>query len=67
MAEEAGEAVQKIRRYLGFARSAATAEEVAEEVADVVIATAVTASLLGIDLGHAIERKLDHIMARGGL
>ncbi len=66
VAEEAGEAVQKIRRYLGLARSTATEEEVAEELADVVISAAVTAGLMGIDIVEAVDTKLTRIIDRGG-
>ncbi len=66
VAEEAGEAVQKIRRYLGLARSSATEDEVAEELADVVISAAVTAGLMGIDITEAVDAKLTKIMDRGG-
>lgn len=66
MAEEVGEAIQQVRRQQGLARSSATAQDVAEELADVVIATAVTARLLNIDLSHAVDTKLSAIIARGG-
>jgi len=66
IAEEAGEAVQKIRRHLGLGRSEASIDEVAEELADVIISTAVTAALLGIDIDQAVDTKLDRIIDRGG-
>jgi NTP pyrophosphatase (non-canonical NTP hydrolase) len=67
MAEEMSEAVQEIRRHLGHARRPATLDQVAEEMADVVIATLVTADLLGIDMAAAINHKLATIEGRGGL
>ncbi len=66
MAEEMGEAVQQIRRHEGHARRPATCDEVGEEMADVIISTAVTAQLMGIDLGAHVRAKLDRIMERGG-
>lgn len=64
MAEEVGEAIQQIRRYLGHARRSATLEQVGEEMADVVISTAVTANLMGVDLAAHIDAKLDEVMER---
>ncbi|TDE12646.1 MazG-like family protein [Jiangella asiatica] len=64
MAEEMGEAIQQIRRHLGLARSAATLEQVGEEMADVVISTAVTARLMGLDLAAHIDAKLDVAVER---
>lgn len=58
LAEEAGEAVQQLRRHLGHARTAATGDDVGAELADVVITAAVLAQLLDIDLSRAIEAKL---------
>lgn len=64
MAEEMGEAIQQIRRYLGLARSTATLDQVGEEMADVVISTAVTARLMGVDLAAQVDAKLDVAMQR---
>ena len=67
LAEEVGEALKETRRYLGDARRASNLEMVAAEFADVVIATEVTAWLLGIDLDTAVRRKLSVIRDRGGV
>lgn len=66
LAEETGESVKEVRRYLGFARSTSTCGKVGEELADVIIAAAVTADMLNIDLDEAIARKLHVIEQRGG-
>jgi NTP pyrophosphatase (non-canonical NTP hydrolase) len=58
LAEEAGEAVQRLRRYLGRARRSATAADAGAELADIAIATAVLARLLNVDLAGHIEAKL---------
>lgn len=58
LAEEAGEAVQQLRRYLGRARRSATQTDVAEELADVAIVVGVLARLLAVDLGQHIDAKL---------
>lgn len=58
LAEEAGEAVQQVRRLLGHARKQATASDVAAELADVVISAAVLARLLDVDLERAVDAKL---------
>jgi NTP pyrophosphatase (non-canonical NTP hydrolase) len=59
LAEESGEAVQQLRRFLGAARSSATAEDVAAELADVAICVGVLARLLDVDLAQHVAAKLD--------
>lgn len=58
LAEEAGEAVQQTRRFMGRARRAASATDVAAELADVVISAAILARLLDVDLPEAVDAKL---------
>ncbi|MHB8961262.1 MAG: MazG nucleotide pyrophosphohydrolase domain-containing protein [Candidatus Limnocylindrales bacterium] len=58
LAEEAGEAVQQTRRFMGRARSTATAADVAAELADVLISAAILARLLDVDLEEAMDSKL---------
>jgi NTP pyrophosphatase (non-canonical NTP hydrolase) len=58
LAEEAGEAVQQVRRLMGHARQQATTLDVAAELADVVISAAILARLLDVDLDRAIDEKL---------
>jgi NTP pyrophosphatase (non-canonical NTP hydrolase) len=58
LAEETGEAVQQTRRFMGRARSTATAADVGAELADVVISAAILARHLDVDLGQAVEAKL---------
>ena len=67
MAEECGEAVAEVRRLLGHARYGTTVDKVSEELADVVIATLVTAKLLGVDMETSVARKLGDIEKRGGV
>jgi NTP pyrophosphatase (non-canonical NTP hydrolase) len=64
MAEEMGEAIQQIRRYLGHARRGTTLDQVGEEMADIIISTAVTARLMGIDLSAHVHAKLDTVVER---
>jgi NTP pyrophosphatase (non-canonical NTP hydrolase) len=66
LAEEAGEAVQAMRRFMGYARTAGSLGAVAEELADVVITAYVTADLYAIDLADAVSAKLVMIEERGG-
>lgn len=58
LAEETGEAIQKLRRYLGHARQRAAPDDVAAELADVVITAAVLARLLRTDLAQHVADKL---------
>jgi len=58
LAEEAGEAVQQLRRHLGHARRPATPSDVGAELADVVIVAAVLARLLDVDLAEHVDAKL---------
>jgi NTP pyrophosphatase (non-canonical NTP hydrolase) len=58
VAEEAGEAVQQLRRHLGHARRGATADDVGAELADIVISAALLAKLLGTDLAMHVNAKL---------
>jgi NTP pyrophosphatase (non-canonical NTP hydrolase) len=67
LAEECGEAIGNIRRYLGHARYTVTRDAVAEELADVIISAQVQARLHGIDLDAAVNEKLIGIENRGGL
>ena len=59
LAEETGEAVQQTRRFAGRAPSTATAADVVAELADVVISAAILARLLDVDLGEAVDAKLN--------
>ncbi|MGH3882889.1 MAG: hypothetical protein ACRDRC_05730 [Pseudonocardiaceae bacterium] len=65
IAEEAGETVGALRRYLGVARRTGTLDDVATELADVVITAYTTAHRLGIDLPAAIDTKTQIIFSRG--
>lgn len=67
VAEEAGEAIKEIRRYIGAARSGSNRQLVTGELADVIISTEVLAALMSIDLDKAVGDKLHEIEARGGL
>lgn len=67
LAEEAGEAVQQVRRYKGWARQPASRDDLREEFADVFITVAVLALLADVDLAEAVDRKLTKIQERGGL
>lgn len=58
LAEEAGEAVQQLRRHLGRARQSATPSEVGAELADVIIVAAVLARLLDVSLADHVDAKL---------
>lgn len=58
LAEEVGEAIQQLRRLLSYARQPARPDEVGAELADVVIAAAVVARLVGVDVSQHIDQKL---------
>lgn len=62
--EEAGELAGAYRRWAGLARREGGRAEVEDEAADVVIAVAVLAARLGIDLESAIARKLAVVQSR---
>ena len=64
LAEEAGEAVQAIRRMLGMARTPGTMEAVRTELADVVIAAAVCAQANGVNLNRAVVKRVQEVMER---
>lgn len=65
LAEEAGEAVRALRRYLGVARRSGTLGELEEELADVVFTAYIVAHYVGSDLNAAILRKAEKIFSRG--
>jgi NTP pyrophosphatase (non-canonical NTP hydrolase) len=65
IAEEAGEAVGALCRYLELSRRTGTLEEIADELADLAISTYIAAHYLGIDLSEAVENKADIIISRG--
>lgn len=65
IAEEAGEFVGALRRYLGAARRTSTLEEVEAELADLIITSHLAAYYLGIDLDAAISMKAAKILTRG--
>lgn len=65
LAEEAGEAVGALRRYLGAARRSGTLEELEDELADVVFSAYLLAHYVGSDLDTAITRKAKKIFTRG--
>jgi NTP pyrophosphatase (non-canonical NTP hydrolase) len=65
IAEEAGETVGALCRYLGLSRRTGTLEEVAEELADLTISCYIAAHYLGINLNEAVENKADVILSRG--
>lgn len=65
LAEEAGEAVGALRRYLGVARRSGTLGELEGELADVVLAAYMLAHYVGSDLDTAILRKAEKIFTRG--
>lgn len=63
-AEEAGELLKAWRRYQGYARRAGELDDVLNEVADVVIAAALTAWSLNVDLNELIDIAFDKIFSR---
>ena len=65
IAEEAGELVGAVRRYLGHARRSGDIEDIEQELADIVITAFVMAELFDIDLPAAIDGKLGVIYSRG--
>lgn len=65
LAEEAGEAVGALRRYLGLARRCGTREELAAELADVIFTVYSIAHYTGIDINDAVTNKAETIFARG--
>lgn len=65
LAEEAGEAVGALRRYLGVARRPGSLEELEGELADVVFTAYIMAHYTSIDLDAAIARKAEKIFSRG--
>lgn len=71
LAGETGEAcnvVKKLERErLGIRGSRATAEQLADELADVVICADLVAQAAGIDLGKAVVRKFNATTATQGL
>lgn len=65
LAEEAGEAVGALRRYLGLARRNGTLEELESELADVVFTTYLLAHYIEINLDEALLAKAEKIFSRG--
>lgn len=65
LAEESGEAVGAVLRYLNMTRRTGTHSEVAEELADVVICAMTLADALSIDLEGAVIDKSEKVMRRG--
>lgn len=65
VAEEAGEFVGAFRRWAGLARRPGTRAEMQDELADVVIAVAVAAVELDIDLEAVVASKLGVVHTRG--
>jgi NTP pyrophosphatase (non-canonical NTP hydrolase) len=65
LAEETGELIGAIRRYLGLARRPGTLTDVAHELADVHLTCYLIAHYLGIDLPAAAATKLEEMFARG--
>lgn len=65
LAEEAGEFVGAYRRWAGLARRRGDFQKVRDELADVVIAAAVAAQELDIDLTSAVAEKLGVVRTRG--
>lgn len=64
VAEEVGELTGAYRRWAGLARREGGLGDVEDEAADVVIAVAVLAARLGIDLESVIARKLSVVQSR---
>ncbi|MGH3985934.1 MAG: MazG nucleotide pyrophosphohydrolase domain-containing protein [Pseudonocardiaceae bacterium] len=65
LAEEAGEVVAALRRYLGLARRTGTLKDVADELADLYLTVFITAHYLGVDVDDAVEDKAVVLFARG--
>jgi NTP pyrophosphatase (non-canonical NTP hydrolase) len=65
VAEEAGEFVGSVRRFMGLARRSGAREEMEAEFADVIISSFAAAYVLGIDADEAIQKKLKIIFSRG--
>ena len=65
LAEEAGETVGALRRYLGLARRPGSLIELEDEIADVVFTAYLLAHYTGSDLDVAIHRKAEKIFSRG--
>lgn len=65
LAEESGEAVGAVLRYLNMTRRTGTLADVAEELADVVVCAATLAEAMGIDLERAVIDKSEKVMKRG--
>lgn len=65
IAEESGEFVGALSRYLGHSRRTGTLDEVAAELADLEITLHLTAHYLGIDVLAAVENKAEVIFSRG--
>jgi NTP pyrophosphatase (non-canonical NTP hydrolase) len=63
IAEETGEAINLVFKFVGFRRESYNIEDIkeklADELADVVITTFTCAKVCGIDLWKAIDKKLD--------
>jgi NTP pyrophosphatase (non-canonical NTP hydrolase) len=65
LGEEAGEVLKAYRRWSGLARRTGPFEDVVDELADVVLAAAVLAARLDIDLTAAVAAKLGVVHTRG--
>jgi NTP pyrophosphatase (non-canonical NTP hydrolase) len=65
LAEEAGETVGALRRYLGLARRSGTLIELEDEIADVVLTAYLLAHYVSSDLDAALHRKAEKIFTRG--
>lgn len=65
LAEEAGETVGALRRYLGIARRPGTLIELEDEMADVIFAAYLLAHYADVDLNAALQRKAEKIFTRG--
>jgi len=63
IAEETGEAINLVFKFVGFRRESYNLEDIkeklADELADVVITTFTCAKVCGVDLWEAIDKKLD--------
>jgi NTP pyrophosphatase (non-canonical NTP hydrolase) len=65
LAESSGEAVHRLRRALSAGLGRQSSAEVGDQLAEVVIAAAILARQLGVDLDRAIEAKLGRPAWRG--